>query len=148
MIAMKFDYYMPSRLLFGAGKLQELHKHKLPGTKALIVMTGGKSLRANGSLAALEEELRLAGASAILYDKITPNPAKTQIMEGARVAKSNGCDFVIGFGGGSSNGSRAEASFIGKDPPGNPITQCTGNDRSPNSAGHGLGGEGHGENLC
>ena len=63
---MKFDYYMPSRLLFGAGKLQELHKHKLPGTKALIVMTGGKSLRANGSLAALQEELRLSGASAIV----------------------------------------------------------------------------------
>ena len=99
---MKFDYYMPSRLLFGAGKLQELHTHKLPGKKALIVMTGGKSLRANGSLAALEEELRLAGADAILYDKITPNPAKTLIMEGAHIAKANACDFVIGFGGGSS----------------------------------------------
>jgi len=30
---MKFDYYMPTRLLFGAGKLKELHKHKLPGAK-------------------------------------------------------------------------------------------------------------------
>ena len=40
---MKFDYYMPSRLLFGAGKLQELHKHKLPGTKALIVMTAARA---------------------------------------------------------------------------------------------------------
>ena len=30
---MKFDYYMPSRLLFGAGKLQELHTHKLPGKR-------------------------------------------------------------------------------------------------------------------
>ncbi|NLI53953.1 MAG: iron-containing alcohol dehydrogenase [Clostridiales bacterium] len=99
---MRFDYYMPSRVLFGAGKLKELHKHKLPGTKALIVMTGGKSLRANGYLAALEEQLSLAGASAVVFDKVTPNPEKTQIMEGARVAKANGCDFVVGFGGGSS----------------------------------------------
>lgn len=99
---MRFDYYLPTRLLFGAGKLKELHKHKLPGTKALIVMTGGKSLRQNGYLAALENELSLAGASSLVYDKVTPNPEKTQVMEGARVAKANGCDFVVGFGGGSS----------------------------------------------
>ena len=99
---MKFDYYIPTRLLFGAGKLKELHKHKLPGKKALIVMTSGKSLRQNGYLAALENELSLADASALIYDKITANPEKTQVMEGAHIAKENGCDFVIGFGGGSS----------------------------------------------
>ena len=99
---MKFDYYMPTRLLFGAGKLKELHKHPLPGKKALIVMTGGKSLRANGYLAALENELALAGAERVIYDKITPNPTKSEVMAGAAIARENGCDFVIGFGGGSS----------------------------------------------
>ena len=99
---MKFDYYMPTRLLFGAGKLKELHKHLLPGKKALIVMTGGKSLRANGYLAALENELALAGAERVIYDKITPNPTKSEVMAGAALAREHGCDFVIGFGGGSS----------------------------------------------
>lgn len=99
---MKFDYYMPTRLLFGAGKLKELHKHPLPGKKALIVMTGGKSLRANGYLAALENELALAGAERVIYDKITPNPTKSEVMAGAALAREHGCDFVIGFGGGSS----------------------------------------------
>lgn len=99
---MKFDYYMPTRLLFGAGKLKELHKHPLPGKKALVVMTGGKSLRANGYLAALENELALAGAERIIYDKITPNPTKSEVMAGAALAREHGCDFVIGFGGGSS----------------------------------------------
>ncbi|MEN6595038.1 MAG: iron-containing alcohol dehydrogenase [Clostridiaceae bacterium] len=99
---MKFDYYMPTRLLFGAGKLKELHKHPLPGKKALIVMTGGKSLRVNGYLAALENELALAGAEFVIYDKITPNPTKSEVMAGAALAREHGCDFVIGFGGGSS----------------------------------------------
>lgn len=99
---MEFNYFLPSRLLFGAGKLKELHKHKLPGIKALIVMTGGKSLRQNGYLAALEEQLFLAGASALIFDQVTPNPEKKQVMEGARIAKESDCDFVIGFGGGSS----------------------------------------------
>lgn len=99
---MNFDYYMPTRLLFGPGKLKELHKQKLPGKKALIVMTGGKSLRRNGYLKMLEDELALAGVQSLIYDRVTPNPAKAQVMEGARIAKQNGCDFVVGFGGGSS----------------------------------------------
>jgi len=99
---MRFDYYMPTRLLFGAGKLKELHKHDLPGKKALIVMTGGRSLRANGYLQALEDELAAAGVGYSIYDKVTPNPTKTVVMAGAKKARDEGCDFVIGFGGGSS----------------------------------------------
>lgn len=99
---MNFNYYIPTRLLFGAGKLQELHKQTLPGKKALIVMSGGKSLRANGTLAALESELEKAGMEFVLYDKITPNPTKGEVMAGAAVAREHGCDFVIGLGGGSS----------------------------------------------
>ena len=99
---MNFNYYIPTRLLFGAGKLKELHEQNLPGKKALIVMTGGKSLRQNGYLEALESELKQAGVSTVIYDKVTPNPENAQVMEGARIAKQNGCDFVVGFGGGSS----------------------------------------------
>lgn len=99
---MRFDYYMPTRLLFGAGKLKELHKHDLPGKKALIVMTGGKSLRANGSLQTLENELAAAGVDYSVFDKVTPNPTKSVVMDGAKKAQEEACDFVIGFGGGSS----------------------------------------------
>lgn len=113
---MKFDYYIPSRLLFGAGKLKELHRHPLPGNHALIVMTGGKSLRQNGYLAALERELELAGARATIYDKITPNPTKTQVMEGAALAKTSGCDFVVGFGGGSSIDAAKAIAVMARNP--------------------------------
>ena len=43
---MNFDYYIPTRILFGAGRLNDLHKQKLPGKKALIVISNGKSTRA------------------------------------------------------------------------------------------------------
>jgi alcohol dehydrogenase len=99
---MRFDYYMPTRLLFGAGKLKELHKHDLPGKKALIVMTGGKSLRKNGYLKALEDELAAANVAYSIFAKVTPNPTKSTVMAGAKMAREEGCDFVIGFGGGSS----------------------------------------------
>ncbi len=99
---MRFDYYMPTRLLFGAGKLKELHKYDLPGKKALIVMTGGKSLRVNGYLKALEDELAAANVAYSIFDKVTPNPTKSVVMAGAKMAREEDCDFVIGFGGGSS----------------------------------------------
>jgi alcohol dehydrogenase len=99
---MKFNYYIPTKLLFGKGQLGNLHNQKLPGKKALIVISSGKSIRKNGYLERLENELNLAGVTYEIFDKILPNPIKSHVMEGAAFAKEKGCDFVIGLGGGSS----------------------------------------------
>lgn len=84
---MNFDYYIPTRILFGAGRLNDLHKQKLPGKKALIVISNGKSTRANGYLARVEKELELAGAAHVVFDKVQPNPTKDNVMEGAALAR-------------------------------------------------------------
>lgn len=99
---MYFNYFMPTKILFGKGQLGNLHKEKLPGKKAMIVISSGKSTRANGYLARVERELDIAGASHIVFDKILPNPIKSHVMEGAALAKAEGCDFMVGLGGGSS----------------------------------------------
>lgn len=99
---MNFNYYMPTKILFGRGKLNELHEQRLPGKKALIVITAGKSIRQNGYLDRVEAELKMAGADFFVYDSIQPNPVKKHIMEAAAAVRDNGCDFVIGLGGGSS----------------------------------------------
>ncbi|VBB08617.1 alcohol dehydrogenase iron-type [Lucifera butyrica] len=98
---MNFTMYVPTKILFGAGMLNELHKQELPGKKAMIVISSGKSTRANGYLARTEEQLRLAGVEAIVFDKVQPNPVKDTVMEGAAFAKGNDCDFVVALGGGS-----------------------------------------------
>lgn len=99
---MNFNYFIPTKLLFGKGQLSNLHNQKLPGKKALIVITSGKSIRVNGYLERVENELKLAGVASVVFDKILPNPIKAHVMEGAAFAKENSCDFVIGLGGGSS----------------------------------------------
>lgn len=40
-----FSFYIPTRVLFGPGMLNELATVKLPGRKALIVTTAGKSVK-------------------------------------------------------------------------------------------------------
>ncbi|MDL2236238.1 iron-containing alcohol dehydrogenase [Christensenellaceae bacterium OttesenSCG-928-K19] len=98
---MNFRYYIPTKIVFGSGRLDKLNKLDLPGKKALIVTSGGKSVKANGYLERLEKQLDMAGVGHVLFDKILPNPVKRHVMEGAKMARDNGCDFVIGLGGGS-----------------------------------------------
>ena len=99
---MNFDYYIPTKILFGAGKLNQLAEEPLPGKKALVVISAGTSMRKHGYLERLENLLKQQNIDSIVYDKILPNPIKEHVMEGATVAKENGCDFIIGLGGGSS----------------------------------------------
>jgi alcohol dehydrogenase len=45
---MNFDYHIPTKILFGAGKLNQLGEEPLPGKKALIVISNGTSMRKHG----------------------------------------------------------------------------------------------------
>ena len=96
-----FIFHMPTRVLFGAGQLSHLHEQPLPGKKALIVTSNGQSTKKYGYLVRTEKELELAGVSHALFDQIRPNPTRENVMDGARTAKENGCDFVVALGGGS-----------------------------------------------
>lgn len=96
-----FAYLAPTRVLFGAGKLGELATTPLPGKKALVVTTGGKSVKANGYLGRLERALIAAGVEYVLFDRIEPNPLRETVNAGGWMACSEGCDFVVALGGGS-----------------------------------------------
>ncbi|RPF48045.1 alcohol dehydrogenase [Hydrogenoanaerobacterium saccharovorans] len=99
---MNFNYYMPSRLFFGKGEIEKLGTEKLPGKKALLVISAGGSMKKYGYLDKVTDLLKKNDTDYVLFDKILPNPIKSHVMEGAAVAKTQGCDFVIGLGGGSS----------------------------------------------
>lgn len=96
-----FQIMVPTRFLFGAGQLGHLHEQPLPGKKALLVISNGKSARASGALARTEAQLRQAGADVVLFDNIQPNPRKETCEEAGALARAEGCDFIVGLGGGS-----------------------------------------------
>ncbi len=99
---MSFDYYIPTKILFGAGKLNQLAQEPLPGRNALIVTSNGTAMRKHGYLDRLQVLLAQREVQSVVYDGIQPNPTKESVMEGAALARRHGCDFVIGLGGGSS----------------------------------------------
>lgn len=98
---LKFEFDNPTKILFGAGELNNLYKQKLPGRKALLLISNGKSTKANGYLARTQEQLSLAGAQYVVCDNIMENPLKEAVMEAAGVARKNGCDFILALGGGA-----------------------------------------------
>ncbi len=113
---MHFEYYMPTRLIFGRGKLEELAKRPLPGKKALIVITNGRSMRSLGYLARVENCLKKQGIEAVVFDKVLPNPVEEHVMEAAELVRNENCDFIIGLGGGSAIDSAKSVAVMARNP--------------------------------
>lgn len=98
---MNFNLFTPTRLLFGCGKLNELGNQTMPGKKALLLISNGKSVRMTGTLDRTIEQLDKVHVAHVLCANIHENPSQEVIMEAAAVARKNGCDFIVALGGGA-----------------------------------------------
>lgn len=96
-----YHFYDPTRVLFGAGQLDALHRCAMPGKRAMLVISNGRSVRVSGALDRTLEQLRMAGVETVLFDRVEANPLKSTVEAGARCAREHGCDFVVALGGGS-----------------------------------------------
>lgn len=97
----QFDFNNPTRIIFGSGKLNTLHEYALPGKKAMLLISNGKSTKLNGSLDKTIKQLQMAKVEYAVFDKIMENPLREVVMEGAAFARQNGCDFILALGGGA-----------------------------------------------
>ena len=113
---MSFNMYVPTRFIFGCGRLSELHEQKLPGKKAMVVISNGKSTKKNGSLDRTIEELTRAGVESIVFDKVQSNPLRSTVIAGVKIIRDTGCDFIVALGGGSvMDASKAMAAMATND---------------------------------
>lgn len=91
-----FDFATANRIVFGSGSARQLPKMALEfGSRALFV-TGRAPERAAPFVSALEA----AGVQCVIF-RVEGEPTLTMVREGVRAAR-NGCDLVLGFGGGSA----------------------------------------------
>lgn len=96
------SFEMPTKVITGAGSIKDLPVYlKEEGiTKPLIVTDPG--IREAGLLEKLEEVLQKNDYNYALYDEVFANPDIELIDKGRDFFQSEGCDGLIGFGGGSS----------------------------------------------
>ena len=97
----QFVYDIPTRVLFGHGALGRLGDEALPGKRALVMISGGGSMRRHGQYDALVAQLDRAGVGHVLFDQVRPNPTNVNVDDAAAMVASEGCDFVVALGGGS-----------------------------------------------
>lgn len=69
------------------------------GKKAFVVT--GKSMIKQGHMKVLTGILEKNGVKSVVFSNITGEPTDKMIEEGLGFYRSEGCDFIIGFGGGS-----------------------------------------------
>lgn len=99
--SLKYNMYVPTHTLFGAGELNNLHSQPMPGKKALIVISNGKSTKANGYLDRTEIQLKKAGIEIAIFSGVHANPTLSDVEAGTKIARENKCDFIVALGGGS-----------------------------------------------
>lgn len=113
---MNFNFYNPTNLIFGAGKLEELGNQPLPGKKALLLISSGNSVKKYGTLERVQKQLEKAKTEYTVCDNIHENPSKEVVMEAADTAKKNGCDFILALGGGAVLDSAVAVAAMATNP--------------------------------
>lgn len=129
-----FDYHIPTKVLFGPGRVSEVGETVKQYGNACLVVTEAVLKTETDILDKVSASLEEAGVSVFLFDGVVPNPTTGTVDAGAAMAKAHNVDVVLGVGGGSSMDT-AKAIAVGATHPGaawdyriftdNPITDAT-----------------------
>lgn len=93
-----FEFYNPTKLIFGKGQVKQLHT-LVPENSKILLTYGGGSIKKNGIY---DEVLReLNGYEVIPFGGIEPNPDCSTIDQAIALGKKEQVDFVLAVGGGS-----------------------------------------------
>ena len=109
---MKFQYNLPVNLIFGRGQVSQLGIQTATYGKRALVVTGRHSTKATGLLDRATALLKAAGVVTVLFDTVDQNPLTDTAYRGAAVAAENGCDVVVGLGGGSIMDAAKAIAFV------------------------------------
>lgn len=96
-----FVYYNPTKIYFGNEQLVHLSDEVLTYGKKVCLVYGGGSIKKNGLYDKIMENLNHAGIEVAEASGVEPNPQYTTVNRAAKVCRDNGCQVVIGVGGGS-----------------------------------------------
>ena len=114
---LNFDFYNPTHILFGKGRIADLNK-VIPENAKVLLLYGGGSIKQNG---VFDEVIAALGSRSVTeFNGIEPNPSYETLMQAVEVIKQGQIDFLLAVGGGSViDGTKfiaAAALFEGDDP--------------------------------
>ena len=97
-----FEYYNPTKVVFGEGEFQKLGAEvKMLGDTALLVKQEGP-LEEMGVYKKAADSMEAEGVTVHVLEYVTSNPKLSKIREGVRIAKEKEINVVVAVGGGSA----------------------------------------------
>ncbi|MDR1760095.1 MAG: iron-containing alcohol dehydrogenase [Fibrobacter sp.] len=96
-----FDFYNPTRIIFGKNTHLEIGNLLKPHAKKVLLHYGGQSVKKSGVFDQVVASLRNAGVDFVELDGVVPNPRVTLVREGIQLCKENKVDLILAVGGGS-----------------------------------------------
>jgi alcohol dehydrogenase class IV len=115
---MPFRFFMPTKVYFGIGCIQDNKEEFLQWGKKALVVTGRNSARRSGALADLSDSLEQAKIDYELFDKIEENPTIEAVEAAGLAARRFKPDMIIAIGGGSPlDAAKAIAVLAANDMP-------------------------------
>jgi alcohol dehydrogenase class IV len=97
---MNFTVHNPVKIHFGAGKISTLGTIAQKYGKKIFIATM-KDIVDLGVLEKAEVSLKDAGVDCFIYPEVKPEPKSDDIDNATALIKAEGCDMVLGVGGGS-----------------------------------------------
>jgi alcohol dehydrogenase YqhD (iron-dependent ADH family) len=94
-------FNLPVRIVYGAGSIARLGREAAAlGQKAMIVTY--PDIRRVGLLDKVIENLKSSGVDTLVFEEVEPNPRSSTVDKGARIARDEKINLIIGLGGGSA----------------------------------------------
>ncbi len=110
---MNFEFYLPVEIIFGVGSVDKVGEVGRRFGYRVLIVTGKKSSKENGSLQRVVESLRRNGAEEVfLFDEIEPNPTDKSVNKASELVVREKIDYIVGLGGGSSLDSAKAISIV------------------------------------
>ncbi len=108
------EFRLPGVIHFGWGALEKL-RDEAPalGHRAMLV-TGRSAMKRTGVADRVCGLLSAGGVEVVKFAEVESDPSGSTIDRGAAIAKKEGCDLLVGLGGGSPmDAARAIAALVG-----------------------------------
>lgn len=95
-----FTFHIPTKIIFGPGKIQELDSQISNEYKNILIVTDVILLTKTEIISKVKSILNKRNV--FIFSEVEENPTFKTIEKGAQYAKSNNIDLILGIGGGSS----------------------------------------------
>ena len=94
-------FSFPNKIILGVGTINTLAEHLSAFSPNKVLLVTDKGIRQVGLADEVTQRLKAAGIDHAIYDGVHGNPVEADVFNGVEVFQKEGCDFVIGMGGGS-----------------------------------------------